>query len=83
MADADTINRTRLRCARVCVEIDLDFTYPSSIPLLNDGTIEKELPVNYEFKPSKCDGCKKFGHYPSYCPKKGLNEKVNKEQLNT
>ncbi|XP_026391466.1 uncharacterized protein LOC113287022 [Papaver somniferum] len=94
MADDITINMTRLSYARVWVVIDLDFDYPSHKPLLIDHTIEMELPVKYQFKPPKCDGCKTFGHSPSNCPKRGHEKKgkaiwipktnllANKEQLN-
>ncbi|KAJ6422909.1 hypothetical protein OIU84_023946 [Salix udensis] len=62
-SDEATIQCTRLEFARVCVEID------ASIPLVHNFQVQSSLSdepitvdVSYEWKPSKCDSCKVFGH---------------------
>ncbi|XP_026432075.1 uncharacterized protein LOC113329414 [Papaver somniferum] len=66
-ADDCTINQDRLAFARVCIEIDLNFSYPASIPILIDGKIAIELRIEYQWKPSKCDACKVFGQTTNSC----------------
>ncbi|RZC76286.1 hypothetical protein C5167_000417 [Papaver somniferum] len=70
LADDYTLNRTRLSYARVCIEIDVEFDYPLSIPLMIDGKIAWEMPVEYQWKPPKCDVWKVFGHSSTNCSKK-------------
>jgi hypothetical protein len=61
--DEQTYNCTRLEYARVCVEID------ASLPFMHHYEIDSPLSsdpipiaVEYEWKPSRCDRCKIFGH---------------------
>lgn len=70
LADEYTINQNRLAYTSVCIEIDLDFAYPGSIPLLIDGKFSFELPVEHQWKPPKCDACRVFGHSTKSCGKK-------------
>lgn len=78
-ADDCTINQDRLAFARVCIEVDVDFSYPENIPLLIDGKIAFDLPVEYQWKPYKCDVCKVFGHSSKDCGKKKKNKRVPKK----
>lgn len=87
LADDCTLMRTRLSYARICVEVDVDFHYPASIPLMIDGKIALEMPVEYQWKPPKCESCKVFGHSSKNCTKKlkpkwnpNFFEKVNEKK---
>lgn len=71
-ADDCTLNQEILAYVRVCVEINLDFTYPASIPLVLDGKISLEFPVEYQWKPAQCDVCMVFGHTTKDCSKKTM-----------
>ena len=67
--DEQTYKCTRLEYARVCVEIDasLPFVHRYEIdsPLSSDPI---SIDVEYEWKPSRCDRCKIFGHSCSSKP---------------
>lgn len=67
LADDITLKKTRLSFARIFVEIDLDFSFLSSIPSLIDGKFSFDLPVEYQWKPLKCENCKVFGHTIKNC----------------
>lgn len=53
----------------MCIEIDIDFKFPESIPLMIDGKIVLELPVEYQWKPPRCEVCMVFGHLAKNCNK--------------
>ncbi|KAJ6287849.1 hypothetical protein OIU78_029184 [Salix suchowensis] len=62
-SDEATLQGTRLEYARVCIEIEAD------LPLVHKFQVASSLSedpitvdVTYEWKPSKCDICKVFGH---------------------
>lgn len=70
LADDYTLNKTRLSYAKVCVKVDVDFIYPESIPLMIDGKIVLVMPVEYLWKPPKCELCKVFDHSSKNCTQK-------------
>lgn len=51
MMDKQTLNRTRMSYARMCVEITADCEFSSSIPLIIDGKDTVEVKVEYTWKP--------------------------------
>lgn len=65
-----TINQNSLAYARICIEIDLEFSYPTSIPLLIANKIALQLPGEYQWNPPKCVVCMVFGHTLKLCVKK-------------
>ncbi|XP_026458267.1 uncharacterized protein LOC113358797 [Papaver somniferum] len=67
MMDECTKKKTRLTCARLCVEIDVECSFPSSIPLWIDGVHIMDLHVEYQWKPAKCLKCSSFGHKLNSC----------------
>lgn len=79
LADDFTINQTRLAYARICVEIDIEFSYPASIPLLIDGKYAMDLPVEYQWRPPKCEGCKVFRHTSENCSMKNKTLRTTKK----
>ena len=61
--DEQTYNCTRLEYARVCVEIDATLSYVHEFEI--DSPLSADpitVTVDYEWKPSRCDKCKVFGH---------------------
>ncbi|XP_020692280.1 uncharacterized protein LOC110106668 [Dendrobium catenatum] len=66
--DALTANRTRLTFARVCVLISKDSVLHDEIPIEIDGE-DLVLPVIYDWKPDRCEGCGSLIHPFSLCPK--------------
>lgn len=59
--------------ARVCIEVDSKFSFPSSINVvvLNDDNEEiiDSVSIEYQSRPPSCPSCKVFGHSPLKCPK--------------
>nr|GEX20135.1 hypothetical protein [Tanacetum cinerariifolium] len=53
--------------------------------LMGDGFIKETIHVEYEWKPSRCENCKIFGHTSECCPKKVVNALVvnNTNNANT
>lgn len=68
ISDLHTLNRTRMRYVRVCVEMEANNEFPDSIPVLYDGK-EFNVSVEYTRKPPRCLDCVTFGHSSSKCPK--------------
>lgn len=67
LTDNNTFERSRMSFATVCVEIDIDFDYPTEISVVIDGNEALKVPVEYTWKPPKCQTCKIFGHSESKC----------------
>ncbi|KAF9598345.1 hypothetical protein IFM89_027052 [Coptis chinensis] len=67
--DEATANRTRISYARVCVVVDINFTFPSSIPVeMDEGNII-HIGLEYDWEPKKCSFCSIFGHTDVKCVK--------------
>lgn len=70
MTDRRTAEHSRINFARVCVEIDTYFYFPSEIPVVIDGKVSFHVLVEYSWKPPICSCCKTFGHSDAKRPKK-------------
>lgn len=82
MMDTPTTKGTRLEYARLCVEIGLDFAYPTSVPLFNASTnLMEYITVEYEWKPTPCIHCQTYGHLEEACMASHLAK--GKAPLNT
>ncbi|GJR20589.1 zinc knuckle CX2CX4HX4C containing protein [Tanacetum coccineum] len=44
--------------------------------LFGDGFIKETIRVEYEWRPSRCDICKIFGHSHDYCPKRVMTPPI-------
>ncbi|XP_026438033.1 uncharacterized protein LOC113336298 [Papaver somniferum] len=66
LTDKHTSARTRMNFARICIEIEADFDYPSSIPFSFGGK-EFEVKVEYTWKTPTCLSCAYFGHSRGKC----------------
>ncbi|KAF9671283.1 hypothetical protein SADUNF_Sadunf12G0031300 [Salix dunnii] len=61
--DEPTHRYTRLEYARICVEIDAALPYVHQFEVLTALSPSLiPIQVEYEWKPSRCDTCKVFGH---------------------
>uniref|UniRef100_A0A5B7BC66 Reverse transcriptase zinc-binding domain-containing protein n=1 Tax=Davidia involucrata TaxID=16924 RepID=A0A5B7BC66_DAVIN len=79
-ADTHTEDRTRISFARVCVELDAKMDPPDVFDVcLADGSYV-EVEIEYQWKPSLCTTCRKFGHKHSQCKVEIKEEWQVKEQ---
>lgn len=69
--DRLTKERKRTNYARIYVEIDTNCKYPNNVMVVVDN-----LPVEYNWRPQKCDLCDMFGHTSVRCANKGKNVKT-------
>lgn len=67
-ADEMTKKCQRLTFAKVCVEVDLNSTFPSSFELLYPSGDSVTVEIKYPWHPLKCLHCKVFGHSGDHCP---------------
>ncbi|KAJ6397267.1 hypothetical protein OIU84_020269 [Salix udensis] len=69
-SDEATLKGSRVEYARVCIEIEADMPLVHHFQVASTLTEEPiTIDVFYEWKPSRCDSCKVFGH--SCRPQKG------------
>ncbi|KAL2901529.1 hypothetical protein RDABS01_026611 [Bienertia sinuspersici] len=65
--DATTTKRDKLQYARVMVEVLIDQNFPDSVTFMNEKGCHVQAPIGYEWKPTKCGKCKKYGHHETAC----------------
>ncbi|KAF7146369.1 hypothetical protein RHSIM_Rhsim04G0136500 [Rhododendron simsii] len=71
-ADEQTEKCKRLSFARICVEVDLDSSFPDSFELRFPNGDSVVVGIKYPWHPLKCMGCRVFGHSDDYCPLRGV-----------
>ncbi|XP_026441709.1 uncharacterized protein LOC113340872 [Papaver somniferum] len=76
MMDNQTLHCTRMSYARVCVEVDVNFDFPTTIPVVIDGTKRFLVDVEYSWKPPKCPHFHVFGHTLNGCVKDKIEKAV-------
>lgn len=74
--DYYTEHKTRLKYARLQIEVEVNQKFPDSIWFINEKGIETEQEVVYEWKPTTCGNCNKMGHVDNECKSKGKQKKV-------
>ncbi|KAK2989361.1 hypothetical protein RJ640_003043 [Escallonia rubra] len=65
--DRMTAYGERLMYARVCVEMDVESTFPEKVLLRGPNGWNHTQQVEYEWKPARCTHCKTFGHWETSC----------------
>ncbi|GLT92848.1 hypothetical protein SLE2022_106630 [Rubroshorea leprosula] len=65
--DPATLLATRGKFARVCVEVDLNQPFPSSVDLDLEGLPQSLIPIEFEGLHKICFHCGEFGHAEEYC----------------
>ncbi|KAF5185575.1 hypothetical protein FRX31_024839 [Thalictrum thalictroides] len=67
--DDATDKKTRLKFAKVCVEVDFQCSFPRSLKVKLGEEISV-VKVEYDWIPSKCSKCSSFGHLTNKCNRK-------------
>lgn len=65
--DKCTLLQKRLTYARVLVEMELKGDFPNKIELIDDLGGILSQPIEYEWKPSRCQKCNSIEHEQSQC----------------
>jgi len=60
--DKYTRDKSFLKYARLLIEIQLEDNFPEYIEFVNEQNVVVRQRLKYEWKPTKCDFCKMFGH---------------------
>lgn len=83
MVDHNTEERNGLNFARLLVEVELGAQLPDEVRFKNEKGRLIEQPVQYDWKPSLCKFCTKYGHIEEECrlkkkiPRPGQIKKVD------
>ena len=68
MIDGHMTATSRLDFARICVEVGMDFDFPTSVSMINRSSGKEEaVQVDYEWQPVPCCHCAIFGHEEKAC----------------
>ncbi|KAL2897076.1 hypothetical protein RDABS01_038859 [Bienertia sinuspersici] len=67
--DNVTMNKDRLSYARILVEVELDKELPDYIRFQNEKGLPVQQNIEYEWIPTFCIVCKKYGHPSDKCHK--------------
>lgn len=76
--DKCTISRIKFGYARILVEMDSLGDFHEIIELIDEHGVGFQEKVVYEWKPSICTICKRFGHHKQYCREGTLEVGVEK-----
>ncbi|KAF7145366.1 hypothetical protein RHSIM_Rhsim04G0160400 [Rhododendron simsii] len=68
--DKVTAKCKRMNFAKVCVEVNLDSSFPESFDLICPNGDSVIVNIKYPWHPLKCLRCKVFGHSDAHCPTK-------------
>ena len=68
--DKYTKDKTFLKYARILREIQPEDNFPEYIEFVNEYNVVVKQRVDYEWKPTKCDFYKMYGHTRDDCRKK-------------
>ncbi|KAK4713180.1 hypothetical protein R3W88_019087 [Solanum pinnatisectum] len=80
MVDQNTERKIGLNFARLMLEVDTNVALPDIINFRNEKGQLIEQRVIYEWKPTLCTYCKKYGHSEEVCRKKNMPRKENKKK---
>ncbi|XP_019233469.1 PREDICTED: uncharacterized protein LOC109214047 [Nicotiana attenuata] len=67
MVDKNTEKKVGLNFARLLVEVKIGEQFPESIFFKNEKGIIIEQRITYDWKPSVCEECQKYGHTGENC----------------
>ncbi|KAJ8432624.1 hypothetical protein Cgig2_033497 [Carnegiea gigantea] len=73
--DKYTQEKSKIRYARVLVDMQLDGHFPEFIEFFNEHDILISQQVHYEWVPVKCKFCGTYGHVEDVCKKKTITRK--------
>ncbi|KAF5179796.1 hypothetical protein FRX31_030617, partial [Thalictrum thalictroides] len=72
-----TEERQRTSYARICIEVDTKCKFPKETTIVLDQKKVVKIPIEYNWKPTRCMKCDVFGHYEKTCPKSKPMPKQN------
>ncbi|XP_050222191.1 uncharacterized protein LOC126672286 [Mercurialis annua] len=81
--DQCTLSKTKLDFARILVEMEANGEFPNRVILQDERGAQFSQKIDYEWKPQRCEVCKKLGHLSSNCKaflKSQVCEEVSTEQ---
>ncbi|XP_070025730.1 uncharacterized protein [Nicotiana sylvestris] len=84
MVDQNTDKRIGLKFARLLVEVEMNTKFPDVVKFRNEKGKIIEQEVSYDWKPSPCKHCFKYGHEEEVCRIKKKFQKIelmNKEKV--
>lgn len=58
---------SRLSFARVCIEVDVESTFPTNFSLVTSKGLVINIQAEYPWKPQVCPNCHVFGHTAVQC----------------
>jgi len=70
--DKYTRDKSFLTYARLLIEMQLHDSFPDFIEFVEEHNVVVRQKMEYEWKPTKCNYCKMFGHTEEECRKKPL-----------
>lgn len=79
MVDKNTEKKIGLNFARMLIEVEMDAVLSDRIWFKNEKGMLIEQRVLYDWKPTLCKHCKKYGHDEGECRKKKSTSQVEKE----
>ncbi|CAJ2631940.1 unnamed protein product [Trifolium pratense] len=84
VTDECTANKFRISYARILVEVDITQELATEITIKDSEGGRMKQPVEYEWKPTFCDKCQKFGHQcgAKKRPEKNWVPKVTTKEVN-
>ncbi|XP_060211616.1 uncharacterized protein LOC132639151 [Lycium barbarum] len=81
MVDKNTEKKVGLNFAKLLVEVKIGSALPDTIYFRNERGKVIEQKVMYDWKPSMCSICQKYGHTAEICRRNKANEKKVELQL--
>ncbi|XP_070046129.1 uncharacterized protein [Nicotiana tomentosiformis] len=81
MVEKNTERKTGLHFARLLIEVEMDTTLQDKVWFHNEKGALVDQKIIYDWKPTLCAFCNKYGHDEDECRKKKLNsaEKARRE----
>ncbi|XP_019244532.1 PREDICTED: uncharacterized protein LOC109224406 [Nicotiana attenuata] len=70
MVDSNTEKKMGLSFARLLVEVQMDTKLPDKVFFKNERGLLLEQKVQYDWKPTLCKACRKYGHDEQVCKTK-------------
>ncbi|PIA41441.1 hypothetical protein AQUCO_02200093v1 [Aquilegia coerulea] len=72
--DEATAKKKQLNYAKICVEVQVDDKFPTSVTVGMGSGKNAIIGVEYQWVPSTCSSCNRFGHNNSKCTTKMSSE---------
>ncbi|KAF5190158.1 hypothetical protein FRX31_020255 [Thalictrum thalictroides] len=81
--DEATAKKKQLNYAKICVEIQVNDKFPTSLTVGMESGKNAIIGVDYQWVPSTCSSCNQFGHSDAMCTTKMSSEVISKQKIST